>query len=352
MTAVAKPRLHWVDAGKGLSILLVVLYHATEWTQAAGFDLPILTYVNEALTDLRMPVFFFLSGLFAAKWIAGTWRALWNSKITLFSWVYLLWSLLELPAKWLGMAVLTDKIGDDFLTRQALVIAAIPFRASGSLWFIWALVLFFVVAKLTARWPLWLQLGLAAAASFAVRALPSDINEKFVDLTGIGYRGALLFYFFFLLGAYFREATVRRVSKLTYGPALAIAAGWLGLWVILEALSLGNMAPVSFVMSLGGVVAGLAIAVLLKRVRLLYWLGSLTLPVYLTHTTVIVAFVSLVNLIPNLPALTGYVIALLAAAVAVAVSLALYSIPRLRYLYETPPFVRAEKALTAPAHRL
>lgn len=351
MTATTKQRLCWVDSGKGLSILLVVLYHATVWTQSAGFDVPLLDYVNEALTDLRMPVFFFLSGLFAAKWITSKWRFLWSAKVALFAWVYLLWSLLELPAKWLAMAVLTDKIGDDFLMRQALVIATIPFRASGSLWFIWALALFFVVAKLTARWPQWLQLGLAAAASFAVRTLPAGINEKFVDLAGIGYRGALLFYLFFLLGAFFREATVRRVSSLTFGPALAIALGWLGLWVILETSFLGNSAPVSFAMSFGGVVAGLAAAVLLQRVRFLGWLGSKTLPVYLTHTTIIVAFVALAQMIPARTGAVGYVIAILAVAVAIAISLALHRKPQLRYLYSPPPFVRAEPSVSAPSQR-
>lgn len=337
----AKPRLDWIDAGKGLSIVLVVLYHATSWTINAGYELLALSQVNEFLAALRMPVFFFLSGLFAAKWVNGSWAALRRTKVALFAWVYLLWSLLELPAKWLAMAVLTDKVQDDFFTRQMLVIAAIPFRASGSLWFIWALLIFFVLAKATRTLPLWLQLSIAGAASLGVRMLPPEVNARFVELTGIGYRGILMFYVFFLLGCYFRAETQKHVEKLTPTRAAGIFIAWAAASLLLRVAGLDQLPIVGFVLAFGGLVGGLALAVILQRVAFFRWAGSRTLPIYLAHTTALVLILSLVQLAPVGSQLVGTIVAVTAAAGAILLSLVLYLLRTtgLRFLFEAPAFL-------------
>ena len=52
----SKGRKEWVDLGKGISILLVVLFHCEEY-------LPIVdTGTKEIFSFFRMPFFFFLSG--------------------------------------------------------------------------------------------------------------------------------------------------------------------------------------------------------------------------------------------------------------------------------------------------
>ena len=53
---MTRNRLEHIDAAKGLSIFLVVYWHAVDNRLV----------MNEALWMLRMPLFFFVSGLFGA----------------------------------------------------------------------------------------------------------------------------------------------------------------------------------------------------------------------------------------------------------------------------------------------
>src|SRR5690606_30107349 len=66
-------RLDWVDAAKGLSIILVVMMHSAygvgEETGAAGY----LHYVIGWATPFRMPEVFLISGLFLSQVIARPW---------------------------------------------------------------------------------------------------------------------------------------------------------------------------------------------------------------------------------------------------------------------------------------
>jgi uncharacterized membrane protein YcfT len=89
-----RARLQWVDAGRGISILLVVLYHSTNWLIVAGVHVEGWVEVNRALATLRMPLFFAISGLFAGKWLVASWADLWTTKLRLFIWVFLLWEVI------------------------------------------------------------------------------------------------------------------------------------------------------------------------------------------------------------------------------------------------------------------
>src|SRR5262249_26319087 len=67
--AAARERVQWVDAARGLAILLVVFGHAAGGLiDASGSDsaLP-LRYLFLGVYTFHMPVFFFLSGLFVEQ---------------------------------------------------------------------------------------------------------------------------------------------------------------------------------------------------------------------------------------------------------------------------------------------
>ena len=69
-TPTSPSRLAHIDAAKGVSIFLVVYWHAVDAR----------LIFNEALWMLRMPLFFFVSGLFAAKALDLDWRAFLTQK--------------------------------------------------------------------------------------------------------------------------------------------------------------------------------------------------------------------------------------------------------------------------------
>src|SRR5918997_1351335 len=67
-------RLDWVDAAKGMSILLVVGHHIVWFLERSGQAPGAVVSANEALASLRMPLFFLASGLLAAGPLAAQWR--------------------------------------------------------------------------------------------------------------------------------------------------------------------------------------------------------------------------------------------------------------------------------------
>ncbi|MEL7540907.1 MAG: acyltransferase family protein, partial [Pseudomonadota bacterium] len=75
-------RLAHIDAAKGVSIFLVVYWHAVD-------DRLVF---NEALWMLRMPLFFFVSGLFAAKALELDWRAFLSNKVGNILYLYVFWT--------------------------------------------------------------------------------------------------------------------------------------------------------------------------------------------------------------------------------------------------------------------
>lgn len=64
-----KKRIEWIDTAKGICILLVVFNHVCIYT---GLQKEIyLNYFNDFLTSFRMPLYFFLSGLFFKTYGGG-----------------------------------------------------------------------------------------------------------------------------------------------------------------------------------------------------------------------------------------------------------------------------------------
>lgn len=58
--ATEKKRIEYIDLMKGVCITLVVLYHVIDCTN--------IQFIDNALANFRMPLYFFLSGLFFKKW--------------------------------------------------------------------------------------------------------------------------------------------------------------------------------------------------------------------------------------------------------------------------------------------
>ncbi|MEN0088634.1 MAG: acyltransferase family protein, partial [Pseudomonadota bacterium] len=91
-TQISSPasRIDWVDAAKGICIILVVMMHATLGVQdrmGAGFmDWPVAF-----AQPFRMPDFFLLSGLFLAATINRPWALYADRKIVHFAYFYVLW---------------------------------------------------------------------------------------------------------------------------------------------------------------------------------------------------------------------------------------------------------------------
>ncbi len=87
-------RIQWIDYAKGIGILLVVLGHVLTDYLTHGIKLTDSAYkLLVFIYSFHMPLFFFLSGLFAQKWFLKS-NAI-NSKIKLLVYPYVVWSLIQ-----------------------------------------------------------------------------------------------------------------------------------------------------------------------------------------------------------------------------------------------------------------
>lgn len=278
-------RLGWADVARGGAMVLVVLAHALQLMEMYGWRLGWLDTANLYLTAIRMPLFFLLAGFFAARAIERTWSGLWRTRLALLSYIYVLWMLVR--AVW--FTIVPWPLGD---TPPWLALAVSPVWPTNGLWFLYALVLYLVVGRLTGRWPAWAPLALAGvlAVLAAYDLVPTGGN-------GV-WRSIAMYLFFFLLGA--RLPWVWR--------ALAARAGWLPLAAAVVAIPAGIVLFTRLPDALDGiarialsvvcVAACVVIAAMLARVG---WLsapfvavGRRTLPIYVTHTLLLAAVVPLV----------------------------------------------------------
>ncbi|RLP83060.1 hypothetical protein D9V34_07410 [Mycetocola lacteus] len=283
LTAGGTPRLLWPDAAKGLLIILVVFWHtvvksylqvdwripvpiAGAWGIAADITYPV-----------RMPLFFLISGCFAASAIARSWGAVFRSRVVRFMYLYLLWTLIHMATMWAfpDFPTLVPRSIAEFI--EAITISP------PNTWYLYALALYFVIAKSLRRLPRWIPLAAAALLSIAVGAGLIDI---------VSNRGSLIAnLLFFLIGAYSSRTVLRFTSRPRPILAAGLLLGYLGAFALVRMGSVESVPGVLPGLALIGVLMALAIAPLLARLtRLghgLAFLGARTLPIYLIHMPIL-----------------------------------------------------------------
>jgi uncharacterized membrane protein YcfT len=332
----------WIDAGRGIAVVLVVLYHAARWFDVAAWE-----QVNDYVSSVRMPFFFMISGVLAyrvgAAGEAGmAWRTLWDRRLRLYLWVFVIWECIGTACYLVGFALRGTPLGFGPMLRDLLLS---PVRPQFELWFIWALAIFCVLARLlrSVDWR-WHLLGAAVPSVVA-------LTEGF-DLGNVGWNGVLKYYVFFVCGMYLR-ALLLRFARTPWPVRAGLLLAWALLATVVELTGLRSVVGVYFVLCTVGILAGVAFGTLLARSDVLVRIGSSTLPVYLGHTPVIIIGSSLVIALTGsavLPWAVGLVVVPVAAAVAVALSWWVHrwtASGPLRYLYGVPERLSGDRARRA-----
>lgn len=330
----------WVDVAKGISILLVVMVHTRSWLDYAGIEAgPVMDELISASNHVRMPLFFFAAGLFASKWVAHSWRDLANGKLALLLWVFLLWQVAMFAYKTIGGAILPDQ-NDAGVASQLLRVVVSPLRPNAELWFLWALVIYFVAAKLLSRMRPAVSLILAGAVSVAWSGVVlNTLSDSLVRAMGPGLEKLPMFFVFFLAASLFSRQLLTTVASANRWWATAYLALWIVLFPVLDiARGLSDVPGVVFVLQVAGLFAGVSAALLLAWCTPLRYLGERTLPVYVTHTTFIVTFASVLYVSEVRPvqlwAQAG--VAWLALGASVALGLLLYRFAADTFLFRQP----------------
>ena len=283
-------RLAWPDAARGLAIGLVVLYHATNWTWSTGYEVGVLREINETLRSLRMPLFFTVAGMFAGKWMTVPWSRLARGKLLFFAWVFVLWEPISLVVRLLTGYYQVADADWGTLAHDLTWSLLIP---RSELWFIWTLAAFFVIARALRRVPAPVQLVVAAGVSgWALAGWEPE---------SLAWRGTAQFAVFFLAGLHLRPLLERFAERVTWLWAVGAVAVWLGIQFGVRELGVADVPGFYLLANLAGVPAGTAVSVLISRIPGarylprslgLQWLGAHTLPVFVTHTSVVLALLS------------------------------------------------------------
>lgn len=338
-------RVAWPDVARAIAILFVVLNHAT-WFVAPEAMLSAAWAEAAAIFDtFRMPLFFFIAGLFAGRTLRLSFGELFRRRLAPLLWLYVLWSAISA-----GIDLLIDP------SPQPLVgLAAILIWPSSYTWFIYALVLYSGAAWLLRRLPFWAQLLPAAALNVAV-------VSGFLGATpNPGIDKTAQYFVAFLAGVHLAPRVMRLASRARWTHATGLVLVFLTLAVVARQTHYGMFPGVGLILGATAIAAGVAVSAAIATTlpgRGLQALGKRTLPIYVLHMQPIQLLHLLVLSLPA-GALPSVLIPPVAAAVAVAVSLAvhhatrnvagLWGLPRFlaRAIGSAPP--PAEPAPVTPA---
>ncbi|MFJ2550877.1 acyltransferase family protein [Microbacterium sp. NPDC087591] len=327
-------RVDWVDVAKGIAIFLVVFYHAVVIGVPEGLGAPIWADVNAAVSWVRMPLFFFAAGLFAEPVIRRPWAAVWSGRVGVLVWVFLLWTVLRFA--YFSLAPMETRPAETDVF--ALILS--PVRPTTGLWFLHALIVFLVLAKLMRRVPAWIQLAGAT--------LLSALFFSTLTTGSLSYNGMARYFVFFLAGLYLRERVLIGNARPRPFLTFAVGAGYAGLMLLSAHSGFLRVPGIATWLGALGVVFGCMAAVLIANTPLrrpLAYVGRSTLPIYVTHVVLIAVLYRLVTRLSSdseneilgfaLPVLTVFLVVPLTLLLAQAVR----GVPVLRYLYAAPPFV-------------
>ena len=262
-------RVAWADIAKAFSMILLVGY------TLRGDAL----YVNQMLTFLRMPLFFFVSGLFGYRIVTTTsFRELLRDKVLSFIYLYVLWEcILYLLIKVVSFNV------QGYPPPEALRVLSLLWNPLFNIWFLYALALAFLIAWALRRSPAWVVL----AGSLVVYAA-SVASDPWTALPFLERLARLFPYFW--LGLMLRPVSFTIVERhwRLWPVVLAVflAAAYLAFPTVWSHVGL-----VTFAISLTGIAGTLMLARQVSALPALAaplgYIGGATLYIYVLHKVVI-----------------------------------------------------------------
>ena len=262
-------RVDWVDYAKGICIVMVVMMHSVLGVEQAAGQPGFMHVVVAFAKPFRMPDFFLISGLFLPLVIDRNWRTYLDRKVVHFVYFYVLWMTIQLGFKAPAFAAETNWRDVGVLYLESFIE---PF---GTLWFIYLLPIFFVVTKLTRRFP---PLAIWAAAALLETARVTTgwmVIDEFCSRFVFFYSGYLFADYVFGLSNWMRMRPI---------GALAGLAAWALINGSAVAFGVSEWPGVSLLLGVSGACAIVTVGTLLARARWLDFLrfcGEHSIVIYL-----------------------------------------------------------------------
>jgi fucose 4-O-acetylase-like acetyltransferase len=271
-----KGHLTWIDAAKGVGIVLVVLGH-----EIAGLaDSQIISWSSTAhffyawIYAFHMPLFFFISGLFISHSLKKSFGVFALEKVRTILYPYFLWSLITMCSK----SLFPGSVNHPYGLPDLLLIFFDPID---QYWFLYVLFGLFMIfgAGLKAGMNRWVVLILAIALNPSLSPIHIPPSPPLIE--------AALSAIYFALGVVVSGERMSRVISdvktrwlivaFPAGLAIAALAGWVG--------ATGRSYFV-LIFAISGICGALALARLLDRTRLAWLfrtLGRRSLEIFVAH---------------------------------------------------------------------
>jgi len=268
-------KLATIDVARGLCMLLVVVMHVDEvhFSQvvAPGKIAHIWDLITSIAKPMRMPTFFLISGVLVGQAVWRPWREIARGRFFFLLYLFVLWTTIITVNVAIAARLIAGEwhIGE-FVGRWAESLI-LP---QSLLWFLYALLAYFLAARLMRNWPLWLSLGLATILS----AVSADLVGP--PITYIAR--SLLFY---LIGAYLPRVVDAVSQRASWPAVIGLGAVYLASCFLVKVAGefvVGIWLPASVT----GICLGLALSHRLADTPLgrpLTFVGRHTLPIYLLH---------------------------------------------------------------------
>lgn len=270
-------RIVWFDVARGISVILVVLFHASIAANQAGIMPRYVWLINDLVAPIRMPLFFAISGILGNTTINKSWKELLSKRIILLWYLYVLWSTIGY------FSSITDFEKFRLAQWYGLII-----RPNTVLWFIWALGIFFAVAKFSPK-P---ARGAVLLLSITIAVFTST-NMLKVEYSP--YLKSIRYMPFFLFGIWFNRCIIKMLEH--YWITLIVSGLSFNILFFTMRWS-GELKVLDILLSSSGMLLGLSGSIVLERVRVLSRIfrifGRNTLTIYLSHSLFLVFLVSMV----------------------------------------------------------
>jgi len=223
----ARPRIEWMDVIKATAVIVIVLSHAVDLLAPVAGGQPAQTVWQIMMTILepmRMPLFFMISGMLAASALNRPWnkvrRRTWG-----MAYLYVLWSVIF-------FAVVACYVRAPFV-EQLLTYGKLILIAGDGYWYLYALVIYFCLVKVTQRWPIWILFSVAIVLSLMKEPILILNREHLLgDGSGSMFVKILINFVFYLIGIHFKTI-IERIAALATWPRMIGIAGALiliGVW--------------------------------------------------------------------------------------------------------------------------
>lgn len=197
-------RVAWVDAAKGIGIVLVVTMHATLGVGEAMGGEGFLHQAVAFAKPFRMPDFFLVAGLFLARVIDRDWASYLDKRVLHFAYFYLLWLVIQSGLK-------AGQIAGPGQPGFAAHLATALVEPYATLWFIYMLAVFSVATKALRLVPPPVLLAVAAALQVASVQTGWTLVDEFCER-----------WIYFLIGYLLAERIFALAAAVVERPRLAV----------------------------------------------------------------------------------------------------------------------------------